>query len=179
MFTPRLDLHRKRQTDVLFNAGGGGWIRANGASAGLKGGPAVASNPCSVDSGAVPGLSGVVPNACSTLGGEARAGRRHRPDIPQFQGRHACSGDHSFCHTQLHLANLLDQEARVKDEETSFDISQQSDKDSERTKEKEGTMAVEQVGEKYRCNVCGNEVTVTKVGGGTLVCCGEDMELLE
>ena len=37
-------------------------------------------------------------------------------------------------------------------------------------------MAVEKVGEKYRCNICGNEVTVTKVGGGTLVCCGEDME---
>ncbi len=40
----------------------------------------------------------------------------------------------------------------------------------------EGQMAVEKVGEKYRCNVCGNEVTVTKVGGGTLVCCGQDME---
>lgn len=38
--------------------------------------------------------------------------------------------------------------------------------------------AVETVGEKYRCNVCGNEVMVTEVGGGTLVCCGEDMELL-
>ena len=25
-------------------------------------------------------------------------------------------------------------------------------------------MAVENVGEKYRCNVCGNEVSVTKVG---------------
>jgi len=37
-------------------------------------------------------------------------------------------------------------------------------------------MAVEQVGEKYRCNVCGNEVTLTKVGGGTLVCYNEDME---
>jgi len=37
-------------------------------------------------------------------------------------------------------------------------------------------MAVEQVGEKYRCNVCGNEVTVTKVGDGTLVCCEEEME---
>jgi len=36
-------------------------------------------------------------------------------------------------------------------------------------------MAVKVVGEKYRCNICGNEVTVTKVGGGTLVCCGEDM----
>lgn len=40
-------------------------------------------------------------------------------------------------------------------------------------------MAVKAVGEKYRCNVCGNEVTVTAAGGGTLVCCGEDMELLE
>ena len=40
-------------------------------------------------------------------------------------------------------------------------------------------MAVNKVGEKYRCNICGNEVTVTKVGGGTLVCCGEDMEKIE
>ncbi len=39
-------------------------------------------------------------------------------------------------------------------------------------------MEVKKVGEKYRCNVCGNEVNVTKVGGGTLVCCGEDMELI-
>ena len=37
-------------------------------------------------------------------------------------------------------------------------------------------MAVENIGEKYRCNICGNEVTVTKAGGGTLVCCREDME---
>jgi desulfoferrodoxin-like iron-binding protein len=37
-------------------------------------------------------------------------------------------------------------------------------------------MGVENVDEKYRCNVCGNEVVVTKAGGGTLVCCGEDME---
>ena len=40
-------------------------------------------------------------------------------------------------------------------------------------------MAVEKVGEKYRCNICGNEVVVSKVGGGTLVCCGEDMEKIE
>ncbi len=40
-------------------------------------------------------------------------------------------------------------------------------------------MAVEKVGEKYRCNVCGNEVVVTEVGGGTLVCCGQDMERIE
>lgn len=38
---------------------------------------------------------------------------------------------------------------------------------------------VEEEGEHYRCNVCGNEVTVTKVGGGALVCCGEEMELVE
>jgi desulfoferrodoxin-like iron-binding protein len=49
-----------------------------------------------------------------------------------------------------------------------------------KTKGKEGfTMAVEAAGEKYRCNICGNEVTVTKAGGGVLVCCGEDMEKLE
>ena len=37
-------------------------------------------------------------------------------------------------------------------------------------------MVVEMEGEKYRCSVCGNEVVVTVVGGGTLVCCGEEME---
>jgi len=40
-------------------------------------------------------------------------------------------------------------------------------------------MAVEAEGEKYRCNVCGNVVLVVEAGGGTLVCCGEDMEKLE
>ena len=40
-------------------------------------------------------------------------------------------------------------------------------------------MAVEKVGEKYRCNVCGNVVVVTEAGGGTLVCCGQDMEQIE
>jgi desulfoferrodoxin-like iron-binding protein len=29
--------------------------------------------------------------------------------------------------------------------------------------------------ETYRCNKCGNEIEVQKVGGGTLVCCGEEM----
>ena len=43
----------------------------------------------------------------------------------------------------------------------------------------EGKMAVEKEGEKYRCNICGNEVVVTKAGGGTLVCCGEDMEKID
>ena len=40
-------------------------------------------------------------------------------------------------------------------------------------------MAVKKTGEKYICNVCGNEVIVTKVGGGTLVCCGKNMEKIE
>jgi desulfoferrodoxin-like iron-binding protein len=30
--------------------------------------------------------------------------------------------------------------------------------------------------ESYRCSVCGNEVEVAHVGGGKLVCCGQEME---
>ena len=37
-------------------------------------------------------------------------------------------------------------------------------------------MVVKNVDEEYRCNICRNEVVVTKVGGGTLVCCGKEME---
>jgi len=37
-------------------------------------------------------------------------------------------------------------------------------------------MAPEKAGGKCRSNVCGNEATVTKLGGGTLVCCGQEME---
>lgn len=37
-------------------------------------------------------------------------------------------------------------------------------------------MAVERVGERYKCNICGNDVEVVAVGGGTLTCCGEEME---
>jgi len=32
--------------------------------------------------------------------------------------------------------------------------------------------------EVFRCNLCGNMVEVVKVGGGTLVCCGQEMEHL-
>jgi desulfoferrodoxin-like iron-binding protein len=39
-------------------------------------------------------------------------------------------------------------------------------------------MGVSAKGEKYRCEICGNEVVVEKVGGGTLVCCGEEMSLV-
>ena len=33
-------------------------------------------------------------------------------------------------------------------------------------------------GQIYRCNVCGNIVELIHVGGGNLVCCGNEMELL-
>jgi len=33
------------------------------------------------------------------------------------------------------------------------------------------------VNEVYRCEVCGNVVSVVEAGGGTLVCCGQDMVL--
>ncbi len=31
----------------------------------------------------------------------------------------------------------------------------------------------------YRCQICGNMVEVVSVGGGTLVCCGQEMTLLQ
>ena len=37
-------------------------------------------------------------------------------------------------------------------------------------------MNVKKAGEIYRCVICGNEVSVLIAGGGTLVCCGQDME---
>jgi superoxide reductase len=35
------------------------------------------------------------------------------------------------------------------------------------------------VKEVYRCNICGNVVEVIEAGGGALVCCGQDMELIK
>ena len=32
-----------------------------------------------------------------------------------------------------------------------------------------------QMGKRYMCGKCGGEVIITKGGGGTLVCCGQDM----
>ncbi len=31
----------------------------------------------------------------------------------------------------------------------------------------------------YKCGKCGNIVTLSHIGGGTLVCCGQEMNLLE
>ncbi|HNZ87210.1 MAG TPA: desulfoferrodoxin FeS4 iron-binding domain-containing protein [Methanofastidiosum sp.] len=38
---------------------------------------------------------------------------------------------------------------------------------------------VNQVGEIYKCEICGNVVEVLEVGGGELICCGEPMVLQE
>ncbi len=40
-------------------------------------------------------------------------------------------------------------------------------------------MNVTKEGEKFRCEVCGNEVVVTAAGGGELVCCNEPMVLID
>jgi len=40
-------------------------------------------------------------------------------------------------------------------------------------------ISVNKTGEKYRPDICGNEVVVTKVFGVTLVCRGEDKEKIE
>ncbi len=34
-----------------------------------------------------------------------------------------------------------------------------------------------EVGQKYFCDICGNEVVVTANGAGELVCCGVPMEM--
>jgi len=36
---------------------------------------------------------------------------------------------------------------------------------------------VKNVGETYKCSICGNVVEVKEVGGGELVCCQKPMEL--
>jgi desulfoferrodoxin-like iron-binding protein len=38
-------------------------------------------------------------------------------------------------------------------------------------------VAVNEVTEVYRCEICGNVVEVIEVGGGELVCCDEPMVL--
>ncbi len=40
-------------------------------------------------------------------------------------------------------------------------------------------MGVEAAGEKYQCPTCGNIVEVVEAGGGTLVCCGQDMQKVD
>ncbi|HII95813.1 MAG TPA: desulfoferrodoxin FeS4 iron-binding domain-containing protein [Methanofastidiosum sp.] len=38
---------------------------------------------------------------------------------------------------------------------------------------------VKEVGEIYKCEICGNVVEVLEAGGGELICCGEPMILQE
>lgn len=45
-------------------------------------------------------------------------------------------------------------------------------------KRSEKFMGVFAKGERYLCEICGNEVVVEEVGGGTLVCCGQEMNLI-
>jgi desulfoferrodoxin-like iron-binding protein len=33
------------------------------------------------------------------------------------------------------------------------------------------------VGKRYRCAKCGAEVIITKGGAGTIICCGQPMEI--
>lgn len=40
-------------------------------------------------------------------------------------------------------------------------------------------MNVEERGQVYKCDLCGNIVEVLRSGGGELVCCGEPMQLLK
>jgi desulfoferrodoxin-like iron-binding protein len=40
-------------------------------------------------------------------------------------------------------------------------------------------LGVSAKGERYRCEICGNEVVVEEVGGGTLVCCDQEMTLID
>lgn len=37
-------------------------------------------------------------------------------------------------------------------------------------------MGTKNVGDKYKCNICGNVVEVVNAGGGTLVCCERPMQ---
>jgi desulfoferrodoxin-like iron-binding protein len=38
---------------------------------------------------------------------------------------------------------------------------------------------VREVGEIYRCEICGNVVEMKEVGGGELFCCGQSMNLVK
>lgn len=44
---------------------------------------------------------------------------------------------------------------------------------------KKGERLLTKLKEIYKCEVCGNIVEVLHTGGGALVCCGQDMKLME
>ena len=47
------------------------------------------------------------------------------------------------------------------------------------TKQVEGGKKLTEEGQVYLCEICGNKVKVLESGSGTLVCCGQDMTLVE
>lgn len=40
-------------------------------------------------------------------------------------------------------------------------------------------MVAKQVGDKYRCNICSNEVTLTKISRGASICYGKPVGKIE
>lgn len=42
-----------------------------------------------------------------------------------------------------------------------------------------GEVEMAKPGEVYYCEICGNKVKVLEGGNGTLVCCGQDMTLVD
>jgi len=36
-----------------------------------------------------------------------------------------------------------------------------------------------QLGKRYRCQICGTEVLCTKAGEGVIICCNQEMEVQE
>ena len=44
---------------------------------------------------------------------------------------------------------------------------------------KEAKKKLTEEGQTYLCEICGNKVKVLESGAGTLVCCGQDMTLLD
>ena len=44
---------------------------------------------------------------------------------------------------------------------------------------KKGGKKLTEEGQFYLCEICGNKVQIIESGAGTLVCCGQDMTLLE
>lgn len=59
-----------------------------------------------------------------------------------------------------------------------YSLCPENNKNIQIKKRGEKYMSVSAKGERYLCEICGNEVVVEEVGGGTLVCCGQEMTLI-
>ena len=47
------------------------------------------------------------------------------------------------------------------------------------TKQVKGGKKLTEEGQIYLCEICGNKVEIIESGAGTLVCCGQDMTIVE